>query len=667
MVERNALIDLDRDPLVAPPPSGERIRIDELLKADGERHRQILRRLTSRIELSERFFREKQSDWDRVDEHMHMFVDFRRQRRRSDGKSASDKEMPFDNGIVVPISYAILHVRLTALMTIFLARDPIIQIRGNGPEDVRAAEFLESLLAYDLRRTKIPLVLYSIFQDAEKYGIGIIADQWDQEFGHKVNRSVEEMAGRNPLFRITLEQNGLDPRNFERKEWGLISEGNKLRAVDPRLFYSDPRVETHDVQNMEYVGDLVNMNRMKLIEKSMENSGPYFNLEAIKRIGNARFGTREGFGRNSTGEHPFRLNTSSANLDRDVYDVSQLQIRLIPREWGLGQSNRPEIWWFALANKQVIIRAHRNPYDHNQFGYATLQSNIDVHNNNNPGTLTNLLSINSLANWMYSSHIENTKRFLNDAFIFAPSYFDPTNITNPGPARHIALSELGERYIQSGGNINSLLQQLPTQDVTGQHLGQMSTLFDLANRMTGVNDPAMGIPTRSKRTLGEINNVLSTSSRRVSLTAQIYDVTALSVVALRMIANRQQFTTQDQYIELLGKAAEREGAERFLVNRGMIQGNFNYTPITGITPPEPTRAGQFWIDFLGAIAQFPGIEQVINFQAVFKEMIQKQGIRNVEDFLVNPTENIVDEEEIEQQVQQGNMIPNPAEPSRIAA
>ena len=666
MPEREGL--LRERPIEAPPASAGPIRTSELLKANTRLHDILVSRLRSRIELSDRFTRERLSDWDRVDEHMHMFIDLRRNRRRSDETvHPTEKEMPFDSGVVVPLSYAVLQVRLTALMAIFLAREPLIQLKGSGPEDIFAAERLEALLAHDLRQMQSPLIMYAAMQDSEKYGIGTIADQWDQNWGHKVNRGIEQFMGSNPIFRSAMIELGLNPQDFEQREWGLISEGNKWRVVDPRALIIDPRVESHDVQNMEFIGDTVAKSRMFLIERSIENNGPYFNLDVLARTGGGQGDTRGSFDRVFGEEHPFKLRASSAELDRDVFDIAQIQVKLVPNEWGLGSSKLPEIWWFGLANKRVIVRAHRSPYDHNQFGYATLQSNIDVHNNNNPGTMTNLISIQNLANWLYSSHVENVKRFLNDAFVYVPKFFELSDILEPGPARHIRLNELGEQFIEHGGQIGSLIHQLPMQDLTQQHLSEMDKLFDLANRMTGVNDPAMGIPTKSKRTLGEINNVLQTSSRRISLTAQLYDCTGLTPLSYRAIANRQQFTTREQYVELLGEAARREGTDRLLINRSMIQGNFNYIPITGITPPEPSRFGQVWLEFLQIAAQIPGAEQIVNFQAIIKQFIEKQGIRNIEEFLVNPTQNILDPEEISQQVQQGNIIPNPQEQPRLAS
>lgn len=648
-------------------PSGN-VRISEILKYGTNRHRFVLSRLNSRIRMSKRFMRQRYGDWDIVDDNTRMFADLRRGWRRGDGSvNVNESAMPFERGIVIPFSYAILQVRLTALMAIFLAREPLIQITGRGPEDVRPADLLEGILKYDFLMTNANLMLYGALSDAERYGIGIINDEWNQDFGWKVDRSIQALFQNNSLFRRHANLLNLSDDDFVRRYWGLLREYNKWLVVDPRRYYPDPRFSPHEVHKFEFCGHQETASRLFLYSKSIENGGPYFNLGVLRNLSRLGDSSRD-FGRNfdefstEAHRHNFRMGDSEAELDKDDYNEDKIQVRLIPKEWSLGTGTLPEIWRFSIINGQVIIRAHRAPYDHGELTYSVFQSNIDFHHINNRGTMEHMLGIQQVSDWAYASHVENMSRHINDAFVYTPSFFELGDILNPGPARHLRLNELGEELVQQGVPIGNLIHQLPLNDVTRVNLDEMKELFTLSQIMMGLNDPAMGQITRGRRTLGEIERVLAGSTRRIALAAALYDAMALKSLGLRAVANRQQFTSMQEYVKLQGMAAQRLGTERYLINRSDLQGHFNYDTLSGISPPDPARAGPIFQQLLEASARDPELAQVINKFAVVKQIVQNGGVKNVEEFLADPTQaaqQIVPDDELAQQRQRGNVIPLP--------
>lgn len=644
--------------------------LQERLRYDSPLHQQLISRLVQRRQLSERHISQRYDQWNQVDEHVQFYINLARKAKKADQTiDPSMREMPFERAIVIPASYATLMVRLTTLMTIFFARDPLIQIEGRGPEDMSSAKIMEGVLAYDLQRMKAPLVVYAALQDAEKYGLGIINDSWDAEPGW-ITRQTPMMPG--PLGQmqsLLMRQMGITPTT---REWGTVAEGNLWRATDPYLFWPDPRVPGQDLQGGEFCGHRTRRSYMYLYERSTEASGPqavYINIEHLKK-------GREGSGRDVTNR---RDNTTQRDLaaidfrdsadekDRGIFNIDSLQVKLIPREWGLSPERRPEIWWFAMADDSVIIRAHRSPHDHNRFTYSTMSPNFDAHTIFQQGNIENMDGLQRLMNWLYNSHMENVKRHLNDALIYSPKYVEEEDLLNPAPARHIRLTQKAEELIERGTHsAQSFVWQLPVVDVTQGHLREVETLYEIIHRMLGTNDPVSGQTTESKRTLGEVERIIAASGRRMALTAQLYDVMCLNDLAERAIQNRQQFTQLEQYIKITGELAQEQGIERLLVSKQDLQGKYDYVPISGVVPPDPSRFADIWMQILEGVMQIPQLQQpgpdgkIIDARALFKEAAEAMGARNIEQFFMQVAPvapEVMPDDAVAQEVAAGNMIP----------
>ena len=104
---------------------------------------------------------------------------------------------------------------------------------------------------------------------------------------------------------------------------------------------------------------------MYLYSRSVKVNGDnalYFNIEYLSK--GSQTGTRDVTNRrdNTTNRDlaqiDFRDSTDAE--DRGVFNVDTLQVKLIPCEWGLSAETKPEIWWFSMANDNVVIRAQRS-------------------------------------------------------------------------------------------------------------------------------------------------------------------------------------------------------------------------------------------------------------------------------------------------------------------
>lgn len=639
--------------------------IREKLKPDSKLHSEILQKIIVRKRAAERHIEQRKGQWKDTSNKLRMYVDLSADAKKGDRtRDWGVKEMPFSRGLVVPASASILQVLQTQLMSIFGATEPFVQLKGRGPEDQLTAKMMESVLAYDLDEMRSFLVIYSLCQDALKFGCGITYDSWHTEYGTRIDRIPFDPTNLEHRIRMNV----LGTEGFIKKEWGAIKEHNLWTGVNPMTYLPDPKVPVSSVQSSEFVGHTFRQGEMYLIERSWENGGPYFNVEEIDRAGQIQDDEDK-----LDDLMPDQDGVSVDECDSGSIELTHMQIKVIPKDWGLSKSEKPEIWWFTVANDVVIVRAHENPYDHKEFTYAVAESDPDFHSSFNPGIIESIDGLQRIMDWMFSSHIANLMRHLNDAMIFSPTLVEEQDITNPGPGRHIRITQMGEELLMQGGySIDQFVHQLPVQDVTSPHLNAVNQMFQLAQRLTAANDPQMGMPTPDRKTLGEIQTINSNASQRISIVAKLIDSMALSKLANRAIANRLQLTTMEQAYRIVGQEDKvAETLEFIQAGRDDLYGNYDYVYNTGILPPDPMRMSRTWAQILETISRtvpliqnqmqmgiMPADNKIPDINEALKETVKSMGAKDLNRFYTElPPPQVQPDQQVEQQTQAGNMVP----------
>lgn len=651
----------------------------KLLKYDkGEvsLHQKVLNRLTWRLKLSQDSMTNRYPEWDRVDEQVRLFMNL------DDGARAGDKshiynidgsmkrEMPFTRSIVIPVSYVILSVRLSQLMAIIMGQKPMWPLEGRGPEDVTPSRMMEACLDYDMEQCRGLLSVFQFLQDAEKYGMGILYDTWTEEYGWKMNNSVNAQS--RPFFQAL----NFNPQDF--RVWDAVKEYNEWTPVDPFNFWPDPRVSRADIQKGEFCGHRFERSYLWLKERTTDKGGPYFNIDALNEFKNMKDLTSQYRPRRNDLLSTQSNRTTQDPDDKGFYVMDHLQVKLIPKEWQLGPGEDPETWWFTIANESVIVRAHESSYDHGQFTYAVGESNPDLHAPFNPGNIENLEPIQRFMNWLLNSHFENIRKHLNDMLIYGSAFVEEEDILNPGPARHIRLTQKGEELVEMGVNPALFLQQLKVADITAPHLNASQFLWEMVTKMFATSDPEMGSPTQEKKTLGEIQNIISGSGKRITTIYRIYEMMAFQPLVQRAVANRQQFTSLEQYFRILGDYAQEVFSGnngRTLITPWDVQGNFDYAPRSNIMPPDPAKSAIAWSQILFGLGKFPQVwapgpdGKVLDPRLIFNEIARNMGIKHINQFYrqLGPMDmpgapspqpvqaQIMPDHQVQQELQKGNL------------
>lgn len=647
------------------PPS-----IEALLNPKQPMHGKVLQRLKARFELSERVMAGRYDTFDRVDEKRRLYVNLARPARKGDGSVNPDKkEMPFERAIVMPLSYAMHETRKAEIFSQYAFRAPFTQLDGRGIEDIKPAKMAEIKLEYDFQESDGPLSVYSLIQDADAYGMGVVTDTWEEVSGWTSQPP-------DPM-QVMISQALGQPPPEPTQVWGPIKQFTRWNPVDPYLFRPDPRVPRGRLQDGEFAGHRSFGSAIWLKERDEKHGGNYFNVEFLSKEGSAQIQSADtrvsARTRGAMDAQQYTLRSSTDEKDKGFYVLDTLFIKITPKEWGLGDGDDPEIWWFVIADERIIVRAHKSPYQHQQFPYACGETNYDIHQHSNPGAVEMLDGIQRVTDWLVNSRIENVRKFLNDMILFSPEMIEQDDLLHPGTARWIRYTPEGTLALLQGLSADSMLKQFKVDDVTGTHFDIANFLADYANKLGAANDTMQGQTLPDKRTLGEINNAVAAGSKRLSVTAKILDSMAFKPLATRAVMNAQQFYDLQQWVRIAGDYAEidPENLGRIQMSRADLAGNFDYVPMSALTPQDPARMLSVWNQLYNLAVSNPALSapdpidpQVLNLKKLFKMVARLGGAREVDtlfqDLPMQPgvgAPGVLPDEQIQQGVQSGNLAP----------
>ena len=646
--------------------------LHDRIMQDEEFERKILERLKRRRDYAVRNIEYRYKEWDRVREHMSMYVNLDRKARKGD-KTVDTKavEMPFQRSVVVPATYATLHVLLAQILSIYSARKPMFQISGIGPEDKLRAKIMEVMLDYDSRQSQAYSVLYSLFLDALTTGMGVVYDSWEIEEGNTWKHTPLEVPGVPPeLLRAMLGPLAFTPV----KEWGVKREYNRWRTIDPYRVRKDPRVPLSRLQEGEFFGHQFDAAYNYFAKRQMPN-GPFFNVEALQdiKLGRTKMSEYKGYdGINESQpmESGHRMNEKYG----DFYTGETMVVECIPSDWGLENTDNPSKYLFTWVEDRKIVRAHELQNWHQEFPYSGVETDPDFHASVSPGQGELIEGLQRVINWLYNSHIENITAVLNNRWVYSPRFVNEMDLDYGGPGENIRLSNEAVEMMLSGEvqNVQQFLFQMPTQDVTGSsYIPAMEKTYSFLQLLTGANDPLSGIPTPTERSATEVQTITAKATDRIAIMTRLMDEGGVQPLMRRAVSNRQQFTRMERYYRIVGDFQRSLGIDTIFATLQDIQGDFDYEPISGIMPEDPRRSAASWSNLLAGAGQIPQLQQpgpdgmMLDFREIFKTIAEKQGITDIDRFFMDV--QVQPDEQVAAGAEAGNLAQVPSLPAGTAA
>lgn len=551
----------------------------------------------------------------------------------------------FREKAVIADTRAIADTVLTYLMAALTGRNPMFQLEGLNRKSRKSSAIIERLLHQQMRRTAGEARLAQHLLDSIRYGYAPTKVTWDAS-----------------------------------------SRTNHITNFDPRRVFHDPRVQWGDWERMQYIifSDFASYD-------SLLQTGMYPKLKQYPSLRNRLTPPAGGWDGHRWHKEAGRgLSIDPAERNRresggtffalgDSRVVDECWVRLAGYEIGVPQIE--QLWLcITILDENVVIRCQLNPYGR-QFPVVIGGLYHDAHKTYSQSLYDLLLPLHDVATWLLRSRIDNVQAALTNLM-----FVDPTQIAigdlidrNPhGIVRTLPGVKPGEGVF---------ISQIP--DVTRGHWQDIQAMGELKQRLSAASDAQQGMPTSDGiRTATEIQRLTQLGSQRLGVLARTISATSVRPMVRMMVANIQDFFAPESSIRIsendsASSVADmvKDGYLDFSLND--IQGEIEYLVVDGTLPLEPTRNAETWITMLRTLNE-TGMAMEYNSGKIVEEAIRSMGVSDLDQFKISkeqqdqgPTPsqqmmmmeklrgaNVQSQEQIEDQVQKGNLVPMREAPQR---
>jgi len=528
--------------------------------------------------------------------------------------------------IVFPYSYAILETLLSYMMTAFF-RDPIFKYEGYSPEDVLGSIKLEKVINLHCNKFKAMLNLHTMWRDAFVYGVGAVAPYW------KTTKSFA---------------------------------GNALRNIDQYTYLPDPNVPAGQVQDGEFIGWVNQTNYIDLLTKEQSDLD-FFNVHYLKDIGVRRTTV---YSENNSNRNLRTGSTKSYNSNiLHPVDEIPMYIKIVPKEWGLSNSEYPEKYLFQVAADSILIKCRPADFDHDKFPIATCCPDSDGYSASPLSRLEILGGLQGVLDWLFNSHVANVRKAINDMIIYDPYAINSADLSDPQPGKLIRM----RRPLWGKGGINQYIQQLNVNDITKQNINDSGWIVNWMQKIGATDDAAMGSLREGgpeRLTKAEFQGTSAGAVSRLERIARIISLQGMTDIGEFFAEHTKQMMTDDAYVKVSGDW-EQVLMEEFSdsINRGRMKVSprdldINYDVIVSDGSVSGGNYNDIWMRMFENIVKEPSLAQTFDVVKIFKYIARNSGAKNVNDFVKrggNIQPQVMPNEQIQQQAQAGNIIPINAE------
>lgn len=598
-------------------PRGPSDPIDKL-EPGSELHKKVLEYLLARIKLSEDRMAQFYSRWEVNEMKMLAYINLPNYDAALKALSNAG-EPPQPVSIVVPYEYATIWTVVTYLMHTFCGRKPIFQVGSYKEESVRSAQFMETVLQYNADHTRLIKHLIQYFLDGCIYGVGIMRVLWSVLYAKRSVWKTQGVLG--PIAQI-----GEGPQRV--REEKLVYEGNECQTIDPFMFFPDPRVP---MQEANRKGEFV-------FWRSFEGEYVLRKAEAggmLKWIDNIGTMPRAEHGANRrTRKDLFTKGDSAPGLAADnrgqgipYHQIDQGTIEIVPKQLGLGDSEIPEKWMFAIANKTQIISAEPFEHDHDMHPVAVIEPSSLGYSFGQPALADFLGPIQDTMSWFINSHIHNVRSVLNNALVYDPNMIEEQDLKNPKPGKLIRLKR--SAY---GQDVRAAVFQLQVQDVTSGHVNDMQAFMRMGDALSAVNDNLRGIQEAGgRKTATEVRTSGEAGASRLAATARMVSAQGMVDIAEMQSINVQQWQTMEFFLQIVGQSGLNAPVP---IQPNQLAGDFYYPVHDGALPLDRVALFDSWKEILLTMLTQPALAQGYDVPEIFEYVAELGGAKNLSQFRV---------------------------------
>lgn len=611
----------------------------ETLVPNSPEHAKLLKFLNDRLQMSERKMGDFYPRWRVNERKVQAYVDlpdYEKIYQQANDKSKPPKVV----SLQVPYSFAVIQTVVTYLLHTFCGRQPIFQVGAYDGEKAVNARNLEIMMQFNADYTKLILQLYEMLFSAQVYQFGAVRVGWATE---TQQRMVKKQTPQFNFFGMNIGTS-----QIEEKVNTLVYSGNEVQHIDPFLFFPDPNVPMTRVNREgDFVFWRVFKSRTWLQERAAAGQFKYIEHISGPMPGNERTGTSDrtvrSLGDGLAGDDSSRSGEASTI---QMAQVDEGTVKLVPREFGLGDSNVPEKWLVTWVNKKVIVRAEPLEANHNLHPVAVIEPNAIGAQFGSIAMADIVGPVQDHISWLINSHMQNVRGVINNRLVVNPHYVvmddlkkDPTSDEDGAALIRLRQSAFGVKPDQA-------IYQLNVQDVTSGHIKNVELMIRIGHMFAGVNENLMGLQdSKGRKTATEVRTSGEAGASRLAAAARVASAQGICDIPLMMGMNLQQRIDPAFYAKVLGQKKAMEGM--------LIDGDFYYPINDGTLPLDRAALLSVWQQILMGVAGDPELRRSYSLPELFRFVADLGGARNIDQFKVK----VVPDAQIEQNMANGSVAP----------
>lgn len=615
------------------------------LRPDSPLHTKLRNNIWQRARASRNEMQKRFSYWREIDRTLTTYVDL-----SESEKTLKQKDPTKPLTIVFPYTYSMLEALLTYLSLAFF-QEPMFQYEGVEDSDVIGAMLMEMVIKLHCIKNKVTLPIHTVLRDSLCYGIGVAVPEWRQLYGKRPIKSTA----------TTISDLGENTTNIVEMINDLLFEGNALSNIDPYMYLPDPSVSSIDIQKAEYVGWVERTNYLRLLED--ENS-PNSNLFNVRYL-NDKKDKRSTLALDQSdrqlrhgGSNDFTRGMSNT---LNHVDVIKMYVTLIPKEWELSDYEYPEKWYFELASDDVIIACEKADHNHGLYPISISSPEFDGYSPTPIGRLEVLYGLQHTLDFLFSSHITNVRKAINDILIVDPYLVNIEDLKDPQPGKLVRL-----RRPAWGRGVDKVVQQLGITDITRANISDAAYITQWMDRISGADQSMQGSLRMSgpeRLTSGEFQGTRSSAISRLQRIAMLIGTQFMQDVGTMFATHTQQYMSQDTYVKIVGKYEEQLHSvfgdkKRIRVTPYDLAINYDLIVRDGSIPGG--NFSQSWIELFKIIGTNPELMSQFDVTRIFMYIANQLGAKNVEDFrrsVDNINTKVLPNDVVSNQARTGNFVP----------
>lgn len=509
---------------------------------------------------------------------------------------------------------------MPVLMKTFFGSTDVVTIQGADGTDADSdrAEKMQELINYELQQNKFFMKFYRWAKDALITNLGIIKVDWDREY-KEVERTITMDAEAYAAYRPQAEQMGIQVEKVEASPTGGINV--TYRSME--LVKNQPRIMNVMASEFRFSPDATRLEDADFVAHRKIVSLDYLRMQQEAGL----YDHVEEVAEKAVAPHYTNLdiqNNDDIDEQPNKTDSGRQKVELYECYVKLNMSDDPDgrlVPMIVTVSNGIILRLEENTYERNPF--FTLSPRVDPHHIWPESGFTDLIA-----------QVQHSKTAIIRQMIYNIAQGNDSKMAID-PAALVDINDVlqNAQFIRVKGNVNEAIQPLPASQLQGWTFNMLEYLDTVKENRTGITKYNQGLDSNSlNKTATGISIITQQSNQRLELIARIFAETGMTELFRFLIKLNQLFVNQAMVIRLTNgplniDPSDLDGSFDLLVNAGMGAG----AKQTNLQNLQLVRELSTQLAEVG----LSGPQQWYNLA---KRIIEEVGFKNVDDFLIDPSQ-----------------------------